>query len=76
MLMAYYRLPLPSTLPDLNAQYVTTFNIAQVQALPVTFGDIQKVTKRDTILGKVNHYIQEGWPNKVCTRRTATLYTL
>jgi len=44
------RLPLPSTLPDLDVQCVTTFNIAQVQALPVTFGDIQKATRLDTML--------------------------
>jgi len=36
-----------------------------VQALPVTFGDTQKATRRDTILGKVYYYVQEGWPNKV-----------
>jgi len=64
-------LPLPSTLP---AQCVTTFNIVQVQSLPVTFGDIQKATRLDTVLGKVYHYVQEGWHNKACTRRTATLY--
>ena len=52
-------------LPDLDSQCVTTFNTAQVQALPVTFGDIQKATRRDTILSKVYHYIQEGWPTKV-----------
>ena len=51
------RLPLPSTLPDLDSRCVTTFNIARVQALPVTFGDIQKATRRDTILGKVYHYV-------------------
>ena len=38
------RLPLSSTLPNLDAQCATTFNIAQVQALPVTFGEIQKAT--------------------------------
>jgi len=53
------RLPLPSTLPDLDSQCLTTFNIAQVQALPVTFGDIQKATRRDAILSKVYRYIQE-----------------
>jgi len=36
-----------------------------VQALSVTFGDIQKATRRDTILGKVYRYVQEGWPDKV-----------
>ena len=59
------RLPLPSILPDLDSQCVTTFNFAQVQSLPVTFGDIQKATRRDTILGKVYRYVQEGWPSKV-----------
>ena len=68
-------LPLPSTLPDLDAQCVTTFNIAQVQALPITFGDIQKAARCDTILGKVYRYVQEGWPMYQGTRGTSTLQT-
>jgi len=59
------RLPLPSTLPDLDSQCVTTINIAQVQALLLTLGDIQRATRRDTVLIKVYHYMQEGWPTKV-----------
>ena len=39
--------------------------IAHVQAFPVTFGGIQKATRRDTILGKVYHYVREGWPTRV-----------
>ena len=50
------RLPLPSTLPDLYDQ-CETFNIAQVQVFPVTFGGIQKATICDTILSKVYHYV-------------------
>ena len=59
------RLPLPSTFPDLDSQCVTTFNLAQVQALPVTVGDIQKATRRDIVLGKVYCYILKGWPSKI-----------
>ena len=54
------RLPLPSTLPDLDSQCVTTFNLAQVQALHVTVGDIQKATRHDIVLGKVYCYMLEG----------------
>ena len=32
---------------------------------PVTVGDIQKATRRDTVLGKVYRCIQEGWRDKV-----------
>ena len=32
---------------------------------PVTVGDIQKATRRGTILSKVYHCIEEGWRNKV-----------
>ena len=59
------RLPIPSTLPDLDSQCVTTFNLAQMQAFPVTVGDIQKATAHDIVLGKVYRYIQEKWPSKI-----------
>ena len=59
------RLPLPSTTPTLDAQTVTTFNIGQVQALPVTFQDIQRATRRDPTLGKVYRYVLDGWPSHV-----------
>ena len=47
------RLPLPSTTPTRDTLGATTFNIGQVQALPVTFKDIQKATRCDILLGKV-----------------------
>lgn len=59
------RLPLPSTASSLDNQNVMTFNIGQIQALPVTFQDIQKCTRRDPILGKVYRYVLNGWPSHV-----------
>ena len=59
------RLPLPATTPSLDAQAATTFNIGQVQALPVDFKEIQKATRCDPTLSKVYRYVQDGWPNQV-----------
>ena len=53
------RLPLPLTSPTTDTQGAATFNIGQVQALPVTFQHIQKATRRDKILGKVYRYVIE-----------------
>ena len=52
------RLPLPPL------QTVTTFNIGQVQALPVTFQDIRS-TRCDPTLCKVYRYVLDGWPSHV-----------
>ena len=59
------RLPLPSTGSTSETEPVTMFNIAQVQALPVTVQDIQQATRRDATLGKVYKYAQQGWPKQV-----------
>ena len=59
------RLPLPSAAPSCNTHGSTTFNIGQVQSLPVTAREIQKATRRDATLGKVYRYVQEGWPSQV-----------
>ena len=58
------RLPLPTTSAPTD-EGVSTFNIGQVQALPVTFQDIQKATRRDKVLSKISVFVQEGWPNQV-----------
>jgi hypothetical protein len=57
------RLPLPSK--DISPESVSIFNVAQIQALPVTFKKIQKATSRDTFLSKVLMYVQNGWPDEV-----------
>lgn len=59
------RLPLPSTDSSQDTKTITAFNIGQVQALPVTFQDIQQATRRDATLSKVYQYIQQGWPKDV-----------
>ena len=58
-------LPLPHTGPPEEAEGPTTFNIGQVQALPITSGDIEHATARDPILSKVYRYAQMGWPNQI-----------
>ena len=58
------RLPLPSnqSSPD---DGITIFNMGQIQALPVTFQDIQEATKRDSTLSRVMEYIKMGWKTGV-----------
>ena len=58
------RLPLPATNSHPGKED-SIFNICQVQALPVSFRDIQQATRRDKLLGKVLSYTQMGWPNQV-----------
>ena len=41
------------------------FNIGQIHALPVTFRDIRKATRRDPILSKILTYVYNGWPDQV-----------
>ena len=43
----------------------SVFNVAQIQALPVTFDALVRATRTDPILGKVHHYTQSGWPERV-----------
>ena len=48
--------------PNWTHKSATTFNIGQIQALPVTFQHIQKATRRDPVL---YHYVIGGWPSNV-----------
>lgn len=59
------RLPLPSTPSSDADQGPNTFNIGQVQALPVTAQNIEKATRRDPILSQVYRHVQNGWPQQV-----------
>ena len=74
------RLPLPLAAPSCNTIGSTTFNIGQLQSLPVTTREIQKDTRKATV-GKVYRYVggqiklqmnlnhteinRESWPLKV-----------
>ena len=64
---ALSRLPLPvQDFPQAaEIEAVSVFNIAQIQALPVTFQQVQLATRRDPTLSKVMTYVQSGWPNQV-----------
>ena len=48
---------------DINA--IHAFNVAQIEALPVTSQQVQTATRRDPTLSKVMNYVKSGWPQKV-----------
>ncbi len=64
---ALSRLPLPVQdsyeTADINA--IHAFNVAQIEALPVTSQQVQMATRRDPTLSKVMDYVKSGWPQKV-----------
>ena len=49
-----------STVADVNI-----FNIAQIEALPVTVDQLGHATRRDVDLSQVWQYVQLGWPDVV-----------
>ena len=57
------RLPLEVT--DNPMDEVNVFNIAQVEALPITAEQVATATKRDPLLSQVYRYTQSGWPTEV-----------
>ena len=59
------RLPLPAADASSKSDGVSLFNVAQVQALPVTFQDVRKATRQDKVLSAVYSYVQHGWPARV-----------
>ena len=44
---------------------VDIFNIAQLEALPVTVEQLEQATRRDADLSQVCQYVQLGWPDVV-----------
>ena len=59
------QLPLPVQNTKEDNGTVSVFNIAQIQALPATFQEIQSATRRDPVLSKIATYVQSGWPHQV-----------
>ena len=59
------RLPLPSSQPALGEEGVTIFNVAQIQALLLTFHDIKLATKCDATLSSVLDHVKTEWPKEV-----------
>ena len=59
------RLPISdATMPDQSVE-VSLFNVAQINFLPVTAQQIDRLTKTDPNLSKVLQYTREGWPSTV-----------
>ena len=57
------RLPLKVT--DNPMDEINIFNIAQVEAMPVTAEQVATATKKDPLLSQVYRYTQSGWPTDV-----------
>ena len=53
----FSRLPLTSSQPTVGKEGITIFNVAQIQALPLTFQHIKLATKRDATLRMVIDYV-------------------
>ena len=50
-----------------NPPDLVIFNVAQVEALPVTAHELQAATRADPILGKVLNYVRRRWPHRTST---------
>ena len=61
------RLPLPleTDTSTLSLETTSMFNIAQIEALPITSTEIGSATKKDSILSKVYRYTKNVWPENV-----------
>ncbi len=59
------RLPVDAEREDEELTDVQMFNIAQVDALPVTAQQLGQATRSDPILSKVWHYTRTRWPENV-----------
>jgi hypothetical protein len=58
------RLPLPSIGKKEGPLGIDVFNVAQLDALPVTAVQLGQATHRDRTLAKVWRYTKSGWPQK------------
>lgn len=56
------RLPLPDSTPDASSVHPASFNIGQLNALPIQLSQVQNATQVDPLLKKVLKYTQKGWP--------------
>ena len=59
------RLPLPDSTPDASSVHPTSFNIGQLNSLPIQSSQVQNATQVDPLLKKVLKYTKKGWPRGV-----------
>ena len=57
------RLPVQST--ETSEDAANVFNIAQIEALPLTSHQVATATKKDPLLSQVFRYVQSSWPTEV-----------
>ena len=55
---------LPLKIADNSIDEINIFNIAQVEAMPVTAQQVATATQRDPLLSQVYRYTQSGWPSE------------
>ena len=58
-------LPLETDTSTLSLEITSVFNIAQIEALPITSTEIGSATKKDSILSKVYRSTKNAWPENV-----------
>ena len=58
---ALSRLPLQKTSTGCST-VPSEFNVSQIMALPVACADVERASRRDTIISKVLHFTRRGWP--------------
>ena len=62
----YSRLPIPATNKgEGSATVASTFNLNQINVLPLDAGQLKQATKTDPVLMKVLQYTQNGWPTEI-----------
>ena len=59
------RLPISDTMTADQSVEVSLFNVAQINSLPITAQQIDRLTKSDPCLSKVLQYTRQGWPSTV-----------
>jgi hypothetical protein len=62
MQIGFHSLVIP-TRTSLPKQHL--YPTSQIEALPITSSEIAKATRIDTVLSKVYHYTQSGWPEQL-----------
>jgi transposase InsO family protein len=59
------RLPMKYKGHENGSSEVTLFNVAQIEALPVTAAQLERAMRQDPIMSRVWNYTRSGWPREV-----------
>ena len=61
---ALSRLPLQSTSSGCS-RVPSEFNVCQIMSLPVAYPDVERASRRDSVISRVLQYTRRGWPETV-----------